>query len=74
MSKPARIVVGLLIAILFAGAIALLRLGVYGWTVFVIFPILLGALASWVFRPTTGGQAARPVNGNVPTSGTGRRR
>lgn len=58
MIKPASIVNGLLLAILVVGGILLLLMGVYGWTIFVIFPMLLGALASYVFRPTTSGQAA----------------
>ena len=31
----------------------MLRRGVYGFTLFLVFPGLLGALASWVFRPAT---------------------
>jgi polyketide cyclase/dehydrase/lipid transport protein len=55
MSAPTRRLVGaLLLAILIAGGIALLRSGVYGWTVFVVFPVMLGGLGSWVFRPTNG--------------------
>ena len=58
-SAAARRVVGLLIlAVLIACGIALLRSGVYGWTIFVVFPVILGGLGSWVFRPTSGGQAA----------------
>jgi hypothetical protein len=33
--------VGLLLSIvLFAGSVALLRAGIYGWTIFVVFPVL----------------------------------
>jgi hypothetical protein len=53
-----RIVGALLLVILIAGGITLLRSGVYGWTVFVVFPVMLGGLGSWVFRPTSGGGAA----------------
>lgn len=59
MSTPARCVVGLLLlAILFFSGVALLRSGVYGWTLFVLFPVFLGGLACWVFRPATGKRAA----------------
>ena len=59
MKAPVRGLVGLLLlAILVAGAIALLRRGMYGLTVFMLLPVLLGGLASWVFRPATGQQAA----------------
>jgi hypothetical protein len=37
---------------------ALLHFGAYGWTLFVVFPILLGGLASWVLQPATDGKAA----------------
>jgi Polyketide cyclase / dehydrase and lipid transport len=36
----------------------LLHLGLYGFTIFVLSPVLLGALVSWVFRPATGARAA----------------
>ena len=59
MSIVARRLVGLLLLIILFGAgFALLRLGIYGLTIFVIFPVLLGALASWVIRPATGARAA----------------
>jgi hypothetical protein len=51
------IAVGLL-ALLGAGGVALVRTGVYGLTIFVLFPMILGGLATWVFRPTSGGRAA----------------
>jgi len=55
VNTPARCFVGLLLlAILFFGGLALLRNGVYGWTLFVLFPVFLGGLACWVFRPATG--------------------
>jgi hypothetical protein len=40
-----------LLGLLIASGVALLRTGVYGWTVFVIHPTLLGALACWIFHP-----------------------
>src|SRR5712692_9351214 len=59
MSTLARWFVGLLLlAILVAGGIALLHRGMYGLTIFMLLPVLLGGLASWVFRPATGGRAA----------------
>jgi hypothetical protein len=41
-----------------AGAIALLRGGIYGLTIFMVVPAVIGGLASWVVRPTTGAGAA----------------
>ena len=59
MSTPGRWFVGLvLLAILVAGGIALVHRGMYGLTIFMLLPVLLGGLASWVFRPATGGRAA----------------
>jgi hypothetical protein len=58
MSTATRGSVGLLfLAILVAGGVGLLRSGTYGLTIFILFPVLLGGLASWVFRPATGGRA-----------------
>jgi uncharacterized protein YndB with AHSA1/START domain len=48
----------LLFAILALGGFYLLRGGMYGLTVFVLIPILLGALATWVVRPATPLRAA----------------
>jgi hypothetical protein len=59
MSSPARSFAGLLLLItLGAIGVALLKIGTYGWTIFVLLPLLLGALASWVSRPATGIGAA----------------
>lgn len=44
----------LLLSVLFASNLVLMHTGVYGWTVFVVDPMLLGALASWTFPPETG--------------------
>ena len=43
----------LLLAILGAGGLFLLRGGLYGLTIFIVIPMLLGGLVSWVlfFRP-----------------------
>lgn len=35
-----------------------LRIGLYGWSIFVVFPALLGGLSALLFRPTTGPRAA----------------
>ncbi len=51
--------VGLLLLIaLVAGGASLLKSGTYGFTIFVVAPVLIGALASWVVRPATAKQAA----------------
>jgi hypothetical protein len=54
VSTRARFLVGLaLLSILIAGGIGLLHRGMYGLTMFILLPVLLGGIASWVFRPTT---------------------
>lgn len=59
MSTLRRSAIGLLPgAVLVAASIALLHSGVYGFTVFLLAPMALGGLVSWVFRPSTGGGAA----------------
>ncbi len=58
MSLYVRRLVGLVLLIILSGSgFALLRRGMYGLTIFILFPVLLGALASWVFRPATGARA-----------------
>ena len=54
MNTGMRGLVGLVLSalLLFAG-VALLKAGVYGLTIFVVFPLVVGGLAAWVFRPTT---------------------
>lgn len=47
-----------LFAILAVGGFVLLHNGIYGLTIFVTLPVLLGALASWMFQPATGAKAA----------------
>jgi hypothetical protein len=37
---------------------ALIHIGTYGLTIFVLFPVFLGALSSWAFRPSSGSLAA----------------
>jgi hypothetical protein len=46
------------LAVLIGVGYALIHMGTYGLTIFVLFPVFLGALSSWVFRPATGSQAA----------------
>jgi len=48
----------LVLAVLALGAIRLLHTGNYGWSIFIVTPAALGALASWVFQPATGMRAA----------------
>jgi uncharacterized protein YndB with AHSA1/START domain len=58
VSTLARGIVGLLfLALLVVGGVGLLHNGMYGLTMFIVLPVLLGGLASWVFRPATGGRA-----------------
>jgi hypothetical protein len=60
MSKEIRAVIALLIlGIMLGCAFALLRAGVYGFTLFFLFPSAAGALASWTVRPESWGRAAR---------------
>lgn len=49
-----RVLIGVLflLCVIFACA-ALLKNGVYGWTVFMVLPLCAGGLASWNFRPQT---------------------
>lgn len=59
MTTPVRAFVGFLVLIaLVAGGVALLKSGTYGFTIFVVAPVLIGALASWVVRPVTAKKAA----------------
>ena len=58
MSTWGRVCIGMvLLAALSAGGAGLLRRGIYGWTVFVLAPVILGALAGWVAQPETVGRA-----------------
>ena len=43
----------LVIVILFAGGIQMLRAGLYGWTLFILFPVILGGVGAWMLRPAT---------------------
>ena len=48
----------LLLLALFGAGLGLLKAGVYGLTIFVVHPLLIGALASWAFQSESGGAAA----------------
>ena len=67
----------LLLAILLFGGVSLVHGGIYGWTIFMLSPVLLGGIASLVYRPATGAQAAKSERsalrslGFVPDSRTG---
>jgi hypothetical protein len=58
MNRELRVLlsVGCFAALLIA-ALALARRGTYGWTLFVMLPVIAGALSTWSFRPTTAGKA-----------------
>lgn len=59
MSRSARYLTGLLLTGLLAGAgIALLKSGLYGWTTFILTPLLFGGVVSWTFRAQSGLKAA----------------
>ncbi len=59
MSTPARWFTGLLAMLVFScAAFALLHRGLYGWTIFVLAPVVVGGMASWICRPATGARAS----------------
>ena len=59
IGTPSRGQVGLvLFAALIGAGISLIETGTYGWTIFVLLPVFLGALWCRSFQPQTGGQAA----------------
>ena len=59
MTTLARCLVATILAtLLFVCATALLRHGLYGWTLFFLIPILLGGLSTLAFRPATAAAAA----------------
>ncbi|MBZ5674454.1 MAG: hypothetical protein LAP61_09430 [Acidobacteriia bacterium] len=59
MNMPPRGQVGLvLLAALVGGGVTLIQTGTYGWTIFVVLPVFLGALWCRSFQPQSGGQAA----------------
>src|SRR5215510_8600610 len=48
----------LLLQLLVAGGLGLTLTGLYGWTIFLVLPLLLGGLAGWAFHPSSAAQAA----------------
>ncbi len=59
MTTSERYVVGpIILTALAAAGLAVLRVGVYGWTIFVVCPLWIGALAAWVVQPSTASRAA----------------
>lgn len=60
MNAYARWCVGLLaLAAVSSGGLVLLRNGIYGLTIFVLLPVLIGGIASLMLCPTSGRQAAK---------------
>jgi hypothetical protein len=57
-----------MVVVLVVGGVALLRTGKYGLTIFVVLPVILGGLASWIDGSATGGRAARVGAGTVAVS------
>ncbi len=53
----------IVIAIVVAASLGLLNYGVYGWTLFVLAPMVLGGMVTVIRRPSSGGAAA--LNGAV---------
>src|SRR5579862_1514666 len=54
-----RVLVGLLALAVVVGSVwLLLSSGIYGWTLFAVIPIVLGAIGAWCTRPSTAAQAA----------------
>ena len=49
MTTTARGIVGfVLLGIFVVAGFGLLQRGWYGWTIFILFPVILGGLASWI--------------------------
>ena len=62
MSRESRIVLSvasLCLVTLAAAALALSRNGVYGWTLFVMLPLLAGGLGTWATHPVSAWRAMR---------------
>jgi hypothetical protein len=45
-------------AVLLLAALGLARRGTYGWTLFIMLPVVAGGLSTWTCRPETAGRAA----------------
>lgn len=58
MIKELRIIVSIgVFALLLLAAFLLARRGAYGWTLFVLLPVIAGGLGTWSYRPRTAGHA-----------------
>jgi hypothetical protein len=58
MTKKSRVLLSIgCFAALLAAAYCLTRHGTYGWTLFIMLPVIAGGLGTWSFRPTTVGHA-----------------
>ena len=69
MNKHQRIALSVLsFSLLLAAAIALSERGTYGWTLFIMLPLVAGALGVWSFRPQTARRAAN-IGAAVGTTG-----
>jgi len=58
VSKNHRVVISVLSFAVLVAAIVLAQNGTYGWTLFVMLPLVAGALGIWSFRPQTARHAA----------------
>lgn len=60
MKLPFRLLIGtLLAAALLIGSLYLACHGIYGWTLFLVIPSCVGAIASAIVRPATGAEAVK---------------
>jgi Polyketide cyclase / dehydrase and lipid transport len=58
MNTLQRTLIGLLLLAALVGCgLGMLQAGIYGLTLFVLFPVILGALASWILRAKKGSEA-----------------
>jgi len=52
MTQQSRYVAGSLIVVVLLGTgVAVVHWGLYGWTIFAVFPLLFGGMSTWSFRP-----------------------
>jgi Polyketide cyclase / dehydrase and lipid transport len=59
MSASSRWLAGLVgTALIALSAYALMHAGNYGWTIFIVLPVMLGGLSTWVLRPSSTSAAA----------------
>ena len=65
MRRAVRGLLGLLFIAIMLSGVALLKTGIYGWTVFVALPMLLGAVACWALPPRTGWGAVLLGSGTI---------